>query len=975
MKGRGNRGKEDLLREQTQFDSRQVMMGSRKKGTGKLTDLVALAAAAAAVVLFLLPLLFLGKAPDLSDIRTYYYPGWTYLGKALGNGSPEYWCPHLYCGFPLFADSELGPFYPLNRLLWLLPPLGGLVASLLVHYLMAAFFTYAYARRMGLSPLPSLVPTVSFSLGGVMAAHLVHPNMIWAAAYLPLFLLLLEMGLAGSSPSPFLGISLVVGLQYLAGFLMIPLMEALIVPVYLVIHAWKEIEKGRRVGFFVRNAAYLVAAFILGTALGAVQNLPSYHLVKESYRAGGLDQGLANVGSLPPLQLLGLLFPRAFGRGIAQGGYVGAWTFEETYSYVGTLPILLLPFALRRPRRRPVILFSTLGLLFLILSLGNTGLLWQLVRRLPGLHVLKGSSRFMLVSGLSLSMLGGLGLQDFTESKGFIQDGGKSPIGKEKAWMTGYLAAMLAGTILIVILQADPLHFRRFLAPIAGSLKGAIPASPERIVQDLSRYFSLAHPEFLLPFAAGALLLVLRRFLALHPRRAGRFRLALAVFAIVDVMAFSAMLFPFPARSTAERVPSVVEYLSTNSGGRTGLLTEEGVPPGEYRLAPNRLLLRGVYYASGFSTIPPLRMDRFLSLAKGHRRENAHRLLGVENLLSELVSVRGTSFDLSLGLGSSGWCDGEMLLLPSSDPRRLCLLLAGDLFDRSLGGKWHLILQPSVGEPFRVSLEKRPGDDLPEVVADDPAGCATVQEIAFRSPGYGRGRRGLFLEIDLGGVKTGDRLGLLFFGSPARPGVRLLGISEITATGRCFPLLPYELSYADGRYALFRPTWKVEEVRALKRIEWCGGWEEAAREALVEGDFDTAWLVEGEVGPASREILDRVRESGDRPILQATKGPSRMEVSTNSAEPFVLVISQNFMKGWRAFLDGERVGAFSVYGALTGVAVPAGEHRVVLEYDPPGLKAGARITLGTLVVLSILAALVYINPRYRRKGEGDGLEG
>lgn len=935
-----------------------------------LANLPALVAVAAAVALFFAPLLFLKKVPDISDIRTYYYPGWAYFGKLLRAGGMEYWCPHLYCGFPLFADSELGPFYPLNRLLWLLPPLGGLVASLFLHYLMAALFTYAYGRYMGLTPLSALVSSLSFSLGGAMVSHLVHPNMIWAAAYLPLFLLLLEMGLRRRSAYPFILMSLVLGLQYLAGFLMIPLMEALAVPIYLLVYTWKEIENGQRIRVLAWSAGFSLAAFLLGTALGMAQNLPSYHLVKESYRAGGLDQNLADVGSLPPLQLLGLVFPRAFGTGIAQGGYTGAWTFEETYCYLGIVPIVMLPFALRRPRQRFAVLFSAMGLFFLLLSLGNEGLLWQVVRHLPGFHVLKGSSRFVLMAGFSLSMLGGLGLQRFTEVGDSFPKWPRAWREREKAWNAKVLATVLLGATAIALLQFNPLRFRDFLAPIVDLLKGGISAPPDRLVLGLSRYFSLGRPEFLLPFAAVSLAPVMRRFLLLHPKRGRRFRLVLAIAAAADVLAFSSMIFPFPPRSAVERVPAVVDHLSGSSGGRTALLTETGVPTGEYKLAPNRLLPNGISYTSGFSTIPPRRMDRFLAMAREHRGDSAYRLLGVEHLLSELVYVRGTAFDLSLDLEVGGWFTIETLTLPSPDPRRICLLLHGDLFARSKGGQWYFVLQPSLGDALRVSLKKAPGEDLPEIVGEDPAGCASVQEVTFRSPGYGKGRRGLFLEIDLGGSKTGDRLGIIAFGSPSPPVVRVLGVSEITATGRSFPVLPYELSYIDSRHAVFRPSGKPERVRALGKVKWVDNWEEASREALNEGEGDVAWLVEGEVDSANLNVMERIRGGGQDVHLRMEDSSSRWDVSATSPEPFVLAISQNFMKGWKAYIDGNEVSPFSVNGVLTGVAVPEGGHRVILEYEPPGLKAGTLISLVALLFLSSLTCLVYIYSR--RNGKRDG---
>ncbi len=204
----------------------------------------------------------------------------------------------------------------------------------------------------------------------------------------------------------------------------------------------------------------------------------------------------------------------------------------------------------------------------------------------------------------------------------------------------------------------------------------------------------MSRPEFLLPFAFGALVLFVRRLSLVHPQKRNRLRTALAIAASAEVLLISYSLFPYPPRGAAERRPGVVGNLSESCGGRVALLTEPGVPESEYQLAPNRLLSHGIPCVTGFSTIPPWRMDQFLDMAQDRHKLEAYRLLGVEYLVSELVHVRGTAFDLSLGLRADSWVDGAVLSLPFPDPSRLCLLVVGDLFGRSVSGRWEIVLHP-----------------------------------------------------------------------------------------------------------------------------------------------------------------------------------------------------------------------------------------------------------------------------------------
>lgn len=59
--------------------------------------------------------------------------------------------------------------------------------------------------------------------------------------------------------------------------------------------------------------------------------------------------------------------------------------------------------------------------------------------------------------------------------------------------------------------------------------------------------------------------------------------------------------------------------------------------------------------------------------------------------------------------------------------------------------------------------------------------------------------------------------------------------------------------------------------------------------------------------------------------------------------------------GWDLRVDGRPAREVAGVGILHGVAVPAGDHRITARYRPPGLIAGAVISLGSLGVLAGIA--------------------
>lgn len=67
-----------------------------------------------------------------------------------------------------------------------------------------------------------------------------------------------------------------------------------------------------------------------------------------------------------------------------------------------------------------------------------------------------------------------------------------------------------------------------------------------------------------------------------------------------------------------------------------------------------------------------------------------------------------------------------------------------------------------------------------------------------------------------------------------------------------------------------------------------------------------------------------------------------------------LVMRDSWARGWRATVDGQPTAVLRANGRHRAVRVPGGQHRVILRYEPPGLHAGAAISLAALVTLLAL---------------------
>lgn len=80
--------------------------------------------------------------------------------------------------------------------------------------------------------------------------------------------------------------------------------------------------------------------------------------------------------------------------------------------------------------------------------------------------------------------------------------------------------------------------------------------------------------------------------------------------------------------------------------------------------------------------------------------------------------------------------------------------------------------------------------------------------------------------------------------------------------------------------------------------------------------------------------------------------PDEMALTVTTGAPGLMMLSEIYDSGWRAFVDGEEVDLYVADHALRAVPVPVGEHTVELRYDPLALRVGLPITAATLALVA-----------------------
>ena len=71
---------------------------------------------------------------------------------------------------------------------------------------------------------------------------------------------------------------------------------------------------------------------------------------------------------------------------------------------------------------------------------------------------------------------------------------------------------------------------------------------------------------------------------------------------------------------------------------------------------------------------------------------------------------------------------------------------------------------------------------------------------------------------------------------------------------------------------------------------------------------------------------------------------NRLDLQVNAVENSLLVLSDTYYPGWKAFVDGKETKIYRADYTFRGIAVSAGTHQVEFVYDPLSFKLGALFT-------------------------------
>jgi Bacterial membrane protein YfhO len=90
---------------------------------------------------------------------------------------------------------------------------------------------------------------------------------------------------------------------------------------------------------------------------------------------------------------------------------------------------------------------------------------------------------------------------------------------------------------------------------------------------------------------------------------------------------------------------------------------------------------------------------------------------------------------------------------------------------------------------------------------------------------------------------------------------------------------------------------------------------------------------------------------------------SLVTVQTAANEDGILVLTDSFYPGWKAYVDGREAKIFRANHFFRSVPIPKGEHRIEFRYQPQSFKIGSIISLISLTCVVLVSLFLFLRQR------------
>lgn len=340
------------------------------------------------------------------------------------------WNPYSMAGYPLMANVQSAPFYPLNIIFLLFNFKTAWSLLVFTQLLLSGVFTYYYLKNIGVSLYGRLLSSLAFSFSGFSIAWLEWNTVMHTALWLPLLLLSIDKIIGHFSQdlksskkienTKYLKLfnkSLVKWLfvfifalcsAFLAGHLQTFMYLYFVTLIYFFGRLFQKDLKKELFGLFA-------ACNLLFLLLTAIVWYPTLQFILLSARNVDLAGWTKEGWFLPWQHLIQFVAPDFFGNPTTLN-YWGVWNYAEFIGYVGIVPLMMAVYAVFFRFDKKTIFFGVIFLLSLILSLPTIFAKLPYMLNIPFFSTAQ-PTRLLFLTDFSLAILAGLGMDYYLKKK------------------------------------------------------------------------------------------------------------------------------------------------------------------------------------------------------------------------------------------------------------------------------------------------------------------------------------------------------------------------------------------------------------------------------------------------------------------------------------------------------------------------------------------------------------------------------
>lgn len=339
-------------------------------------------------------------------------PVYEFIRHHLWQGILPFWNPHQALGYPLIGMLEIGLFFPLTFIMYLLPNIYAWDILILSRLFFAGLFTFWFMRTLRFSAVPSLCAAIIFMLSGPMV--LLQYWTVNVDLLVPLILICMDRLIRAPGRKNMVFLALTVGLTIFAGH---PEHIFLCNAYAMAFFIYRTISL-RKMTSWKKSVPLCLAAYCLGFALGAIvlfpflQNFlfeawhnhpPGTGLMMEEQRDRALTLALPHF-----FQAVNLTY---------QWSFAGWWG-----GYLGTIPLALAALSLFNNHRRGLnYFFAAMAFLIVGKEYGLPVINW--LGHLPLFNACRYAIHTPHLVAFTTAVLAGMGLRTVLLNRNLFSKG------------------------------------------------------------------------------------------------------------------------------------------------------------------------------------------------------------------------------------------------------------------------------------------------------------------------------------------------------------------------------------------------------------------------------------------------------------------------------------------------------------------------------------------------------------------------